>query len=98
MPARDRIPASLDKEALLGILRQMVRIRRFDEMAAEMHARGRITGLLHLYAGQEAVAAGSIPLLAPTDMIVSHHRGHGHALARGMEAGRVMAELFGMAT
>jgi pyruvate dehydrogenase E1 component alpha subunit len=76
----------------------MVRIRRFEEKAAEMYARGRIKGFLHLYIGQEAVAVGVISRLQPNDYIYSHYREHGHALARGLDANAVMAELFGKAT
>ena len=76
----------------------MMNIRRFEEKTAEMYARGKIKGFLHLYIGQEAVATGAIAALRPDDYIVSHYREHGHALARGIEPGRIMAELFGKAT
>lgn len=82
----------------IGLLRTMMLIRRFEEKAAEMYARGKIKGFLHLYIGQEAIAAGAVAALRPDDYIVSHYREHGHALARGLEPGRVMAELFGRAT
>jgi pyruvate dehydrogenase E1 component alpha subunit len=82
----------------VGLLRTMMQIRRFEEKAAEMYARGKIKGFLHLYIGQEAIAAGSIAALRPDDYIVSHYREHGHALARGLEPGRIMAELFGRET
>jgi pyruvate dehydrogenase E1 component alpha subunit len=80
------------------LLRTMVRIRRFEEKAAEMYARGKIKGFLHLYIGQEAIATGAIAALKDDDYIVSHYREHGHALARGLEPNRVMAELFGRET
>ncbi len=80
------------------LLAMMMKIRRFEEKAAEMYARGRIRGFLHLYIGQEAVAAGAIAAVRDNDYIVSHYREHGHALARGIEPGRIMAELFGRAT
>jgi pyruvate dehydrogenase E1 component alpha subunit len=76
----------------------MMKIRRFEEKAAEMYAKGRIKGFLHLYIGQEAVATGAISALRPNDYIVSHYREHGHALARGLDPKRVMAELFGRET
>jgi pyruvate dehydrogenase E1 component alpha subunit len=82
----------------VDLLRQMMLIRRFEEKAAEMYARRKIGGFLHLYIGQEAVGVGAISTLGPDDYIVSHYREHGHALARGVEPGRIMAELFGRAT
>jgi pyruvate dehydrogenase E1 component alpha subunit len=82
----------------VGLLQTMMTMRRFEEKAAEMYARGKIKGFLHLYIGQEAVATGAIAALRPDDYIVTHYREHGHALARGLEPGRVMAELFGKAT
>jgi pyruvate dehydrogenase E1 component alpha subunit len=80
------------------MFRQMLLIRRFEEKAAEMYARQRIAGFLHLYIGEEAVAVGSINALQNDDQIVTHYRDHGHALARGLDPGRVMAELFGKDT
>ena len=87
-----------DSGQLIDLLRQMMLIRRFEEKAAEMYARRKIGGFLHLYIGQEAVGVGAISTLGPSDYIVSHYREHGHALARGLEPGRLMAELFGRAT
>jgi pyruvate dehydrogenase E1 component alpha subunit len=94
----ERAVAAIPKEELRHLLHQMVLIRRFEEKAAEMYARGHIRGFLHLYIGQEAIATGVMSRLRPEDYIVSHYREHGHALARGMEPGPVMAELFGKAT
>ena len=85
----------MEKWQYTDLLRQMLLIRRFEEKAAEMYMRGKIGGFLHLYIGEEAVAVGSISTLKPQDYIVSHYREHGHALARGIEPNRVMAELFG---
>jgi pyruvate dehydrogenase E1 component alpha subunit len=73
----------------------MVLIRRFEEKAAEMYALGKIGGFLHLYVGQEAVAVGAISTLRSDDYVIAGYREHGHALAKGADAGRVMAELFG---
>ena len=87
-----------DKTEYLDLLRQMLLIRRFEEKAAEMYMRGKIGGFLHLYIGEEAIAVGVMSVLRPDDYIVSHYREHGHALARGIEPNRVMAELFGKAT
>ena len=100
MKKRTRLAAKaeLGREELGELLHKMMLIRRFEEKAAEMYARRKIGGFLHLYIGQEAVAVGAISALAPDDYIVSHYREHGHALARGLEPGRLMAELFGRDT
>jgi pyruvate dehydrogenase E1 component alpha subunit len=82
----------------VALLRTMMQIRRFEEKAAEMYARGKIKGFLHLYIGQEAIATGAIAAVRDNDYIVSHYREHGHALARGLDPNRVMAELFGRET
>jgi pyruvate dehydrogenase E1 component alpha subunit len=79
-------------------LREMVRIRRFEERAAELYTQGHIHGFLHLYIGEEAVAVGVMEALGPDDTIVSTYREHGHALARGLPADALMAELLGKAT
>jgi pyruvate dehydrogenase E1 component alpha subunit len=73
----------------------MVRIRRFEEKCAELYSAGKIRGFLHLYIGEEAVAAGTMQALAPQDAILATYREHGHALARGIPAGPVMAEMYG---
>ena len=98
MVISERSLAAVPKEELSHLLYQMALIRRFEEKAAEMYARGRVKGFLHLYIGQEAVAVGLMSKLRPDDYIYSHYREHGHALARGLEAKRIMAELFGKAT
>jgi len=89
---------AVPKEELGTLLYKMMLIRRFEEKAAEMYARGRIKGFLHLYIGQEATGVGIISRLREDDYIYSHYREHGHALARGLEPKAVMAELFGKAT
>ena len=89
---------TLEVPAALDLYRRMVLIRRFEEKAAEMYGRAKIGGFLHLYIGEEAVAAGAIPLLEDRDYIVTHYRDHGHAIARGLDTNRLMAELFGKAT
>ncbi len=81
-----------------ALLRDMLRIRRFEERAAELYTLGRIRGFLHLYIGEEAVAVGTMACLGPDDAIVSTYREHGHALARGLPAAALMAELYGKAT
>jgi pyruvate dehydrogenase E1 component alpha subunit len=73
----------------------MLLVRRFEEKAAEMYALGKIGGFLHLYIGQEAVAVGAISNLRPDDYAIAGYREHGHALAKGADPRRVMAELFG---
>jgi pyruvate dehydrogenase E1 component alpha subunit len=84
-----------DPDRLLEYLREMLRIRRFEEAAAEQYSAGKIRGFLHLYIGEEAVAVGTIAQLAADDAIVSTYREHGHALARGITARAIMAEMFG---
>ena len=83
---------------LVALYRQMYLIRRFEEACAENYTRGNIRGFLHLYIGQEAVAVGALSALLPGDYVVTHYRDHGHALARGLDTNRVMAELFGRKT
>ena len=83
---------------LLSLLRKMWIIRSFEEKVSEMCARRQITGLIHLGIGQEAVAVGVCSLLQADDYIFGGHRSHGHAIAKGAELGRLMAELAGRST
>jgi len=85
------------RDHALRLLREMLRIRRFEERAAELYTLGKIRGFLHLYIGEEAVAVGAMQALTADDAIVATYREHGHALARGMPAGGLMAELYGKA-
>jgi pyruvate dehydrogenase E1 component alpha subunit len=78
------------------LLRSMLLIRRFEERCVELYSAARIRGFMHVYIGEEAVAAGVFPALAPDDAIVATYREHGHALARGLDPRRVMAEMFGV--
>jgi pyruvate dehydrogenase E1 component alpha subunit len=78
-----------------ALLKDMLRIRRFEEKCAELYSAGFIRGFLHLYIGEEAVAVGVMQALLPDDAVVATYREHGHALARGIPAGPVMAEMFG---
>jgi pyruvate dehydrogenase E1 component alpha subunit len=87
--------SGLDREPALRLLREMVRMRRFEEKTAELYGEGKIRGFLHLYIGEEAIAAGLMPVLGVQDNVVSTYREHGHALARGVTARAVMAEMFG---
>ena len=99
-PARPRPRGGLDParaDVYRDWLRQMLLIRRFEEKAGEAYSLGKIGGFCHLYIGQEAVAVGSLAALGPDDYITCSYREHGHALARGISARRVMAELFGKA-
>ncbi len=77
------------------LLRQMLRVRRFEERAAELYTQEKIRGFLHLYIGEEAAAAGVIPNLAGDDAVVATYREHGHALVRGLPMGPVLAEMYG---
>jgi pyruvate dehydrogenase E1 component alpha subunit len=86
---------AVDREHTLFLLREMLRIRRFEEKCAEMYTLGKIHGFLHLYIGEEAIAAAAISQLGPDDAIVTTYREHGHALVRGTPAAAVMAEMYG---
>ncbi|MCB9764638.1 MAG: pyruvate dehydrogenase (acetyl-transferring) E1 component subunit alpha [Alphaproteobacteria bacterium] len=87
--------AALSEAHAHALLRQMLRIRRFEERCAELYSAQKIRGFLHLYIGEEAIAAGAMAALEPTDAVLGTYREHGHALARGLSARAVMAEMFG---
>lgn len=80
------------------MLGDMIRIRVFEERCAELYGQSKIRGFLHLYIGEEAIAAGIIPQLSNDDALLGTYREHGHALIRGVPAGRIMAEMFGKAS
>ena len=84
-----------DRGHLNDLLRQMLLIRRFEEKCAELYTQQKIRGFLHLYIGEEAVGVGVMQAIRAEDAIVSTYREHGHALARGLPAGSIMAEMFG---
>lgn len=86
-----------EREHALALLRQMLLIRRFEEKAAELYSAGKIRGFLHLYIGEEAIAVGAMQALDPEDAVVATYREHGQALARGLPAGKIMAEMYGKA-
>jgi pyruvate dehydrogenase E1 component alpha subunit len=88
----------MDATLLLDLYRQMCLSRRFEEAAAKAYSQGKVSGFLHLYIGQEAVAVGAISAAEPTDYIVATYREHAHYLARTDDARGAMAELFGRAT
>lgn len=90
--------AGLTRTQLLEMHYMMALLRRFEEKSAEEYTRGKIGGFMHLYIGQEAVGVGSIAALRPEDKVLSSYREHGHAIAKGIEPGAVMAELFGKIT
>jgi pyruvate dehydrogenase E1 component alpha subunit len=78
-----------------GLLSDMVRIRRMEEKCAELYGEAKIRGFLHLYVGEEAVAAGSLRALAAGDAVVATYREHAHALLWGISMKAIMAEMFG---
>lgn len=92
------VPSMVTEKKLVELFRQMWVIRFFDEKVDEFFAKGMIHGTTHLCVGQEASAAGAIAVLEDRDKITSTHRGHGHCIAKGAEANRMMAELFGRVT
>jgi pyruvate dehydrogenase E1 component alpha subunit len=85
----------LDRHHSLFLLREMLRIRRFEEKCAELYSATKIRGFLHLYIGEEAAAVGAMQTLESGDAIVATYREHGHALARGVSAAAIMAEMYG---
>jgi TPP-dependent pyruvate/acetoin dehydrogenase alpha subunit len=86
------------KEKLIEMYTVMVRIRTFEERMTKEFKGGRVPGFLHIYSGEEAVAAGTCAHLRPDDYITSTHRGHGHAIAKGCKLDRMAAELYGKST
>jgi pyruvate dehydrogenase E1 component alpha subunit len=90
--------ASSQTDHLAFLFRQMFLIRRLEEEAARAYASGKIGGFLHLYIGQEAVGVGSVAALRPEDYVVTTYRDHGIAIAKGMSANALLAELWGKKT
>ena len=88
---------AVSRQHEVTLLREMLRIRRFEEKCVELYSLGKIHGFLHLYIGEEAVAVGAMQSLTPEDRIVSTYREHGHALARGVPMDPLMAEMYGKA-
>jgi TPP-dependent pyruvate/acetoin dehydrogenase alpha subunit len=89
---------AVSAESLVAMYETAATIRRFEQSAIEQYRLGNIRGYLHPYLGEEGIATGSIAALEPDDYIVSTHRGHGHAIAKGHDPRRMMAELFGKET
>lgn len=85
----------LDRASLRRLYREMLLIRQCEEQLARSHQRGLVHGACHTYVGQEAIAVGVCGRLRRDDVIFSTHRGHGHALAKGLEPRELIAELFG---
>jgi TPP-dependent pyruvate/acetoin dehydrogenase alpha subunit len=94
LPVADRIDGTI----AAALLARMWLIRAFEEKASELYARGLITGLLHLGVGQEGSAVGAISRLRPSDRVFAGHRAHAHALAKGADPARLLAELAGRVT
>ena len=88
----------METKQLEALYRTMLRIRRFDEGVIDLFQEGLVKGTAHSYVGQEAVAAGACAALTKADFVVSHHRGHGHCVAKGASLDRMMAELMGRVT
>ncbi len=89
---------ALDNDGKIKILRDMFRIRRFEQTSLKFYNQGRMGGFLHLYTGQESVAVGTVSVLGENDHVITAYRDHGHALAVGMSMNECMAELFGKET
>ena len=95
--AQRRLPEGLDGPRLLALYERMLLLRRFEQAAQTACRKGETPGFLHLYIGEEATGVGICDHLRPSDWITSTHRGHGHALAKGMSPDTLMAELYGRA-
>ena len=89
---------TLSRDTQVGLYKKMIEIRLFEEKIQDLYARGSIPGSVHLYIGQEAIAAGVCAHLRKEDYITSTHRGHGHLIAKGADLRYMMAELFGRKT
>ncbi|MEU8340749.1 pyruvate dehydrogenase E1 component alpha subunit [Actinomadura meyerae] len=96
-PPNGTAPAE-DAETLVGYYRQMLLIRRFEERAARAYTEAKIGGYCHLNLGEEATVVGLMAALRPTDYLFTNYREHGYAIAKGIGADRVMAELYGRST
>lgn len=88
----------IEKDLLASMLLRMYRIRSLEKTVKQLYFQDLITGPLHLYIGEEAVAVGACSALEPTDYVVSTHRGHGHCIAKGGDLKKMMAELLGRET
>jgi TPP-dependent pyruvate/acetoin dehydrogenase alpha subunit len=95
VPGSQRLLKDLPKEKHVWMLQRMCEIRYFEEKAEDLYVRGLVHGTMHLSIGQEAVSVGSIATLRPEDLIIHHHRGHGHTIAKGANLTTMMAEFLG---
>lgn len=93
--ARAKAEGGANRDTLVGYYREMTQIREFELKAGEMYTRAKIGGYCHLNLGEEPTVVGIMAALRPTDYMFTNYREHGYALARGMDSGKVMAELFG---
>ena len=96
--AESETRTDLAKETLMELYTTMLRIRRFEERVAQEVYAGKVPGFVHSYIGEEAIATGVCKHLSMEDRIVSHHRGHGHCIAKGADMRRMMAEIYGKRT
>jgi len=96
--AGSAVNRELTSEGKIELMRQMMRIRRFEQAALKYYNAGKMGGFLHLYIGQEAVATGTISLCGKDDHVITAYRDHGHALAVGMDMNSCMAEMYGKQT
>lgn len=92
---RRRLLTELPREKLAWMLQKMCETRYFEEKAEELYIRGLVHGTMHLSIGQEASPVGSVAALRPDDLIIHHHRGHGHTIAKGADITLMMAEFLG---
>ncbi len=97
-PSSSPINAKLSKDEKTGFLREMLRIRRFEQLALKQYQSGKMGGFMHLYIGQESIAIGTCSLMGDHDHVITAYRCHGHALAVGMSMNECMAELYGKST
>ena len=88
----------ITKDTYLQWYESMLLMRKFEEKAGQLYGQQKIRGFCHLYIGQEAVMAGAMSVLGPNDSMITAYREHAHAIARGMSANEIMAELYGKAT
>jgi pyruvate dehydrogenase E1 component alpha subunit len=93
--AASTLTTGLERERERRLLHQMLLIRRFEEKCAELYSAGKIRGFVHLYVGEEAVAAGVMEAITPSDNVVATYREHGHALVRDISPDSIMAEMYG---
>ena len=97
-PGSQRLLKELPAEKLAWMLQRMCEIRYFEEKAEDLYIRGLVHGTMHLSIGMEAGSVGSIATLQPEDLIIHHHRGHGHTIAKGADLTLMMAEFLGRET